>query len=144
MVPFQFCTPNIMWPARKRMFSKYEWKWKSTILLKSVNIYGWSYSRVLKSLAFTDRFSCFIGTFTLYKLWSQTWKFYIFYKGTSTLLDTCPDLLKECQDIEQENPDESCNKDTGETQKVLRKWSRGLFHHVRGGGHIDKWNPIYV
>jgi len=37
-----------------------------------------------------------------------------------------------------------CNKETGDKQKSLRKWSRGLFHFVRGGGHIDKWNPLYV
>lgn len=62
-----------------------------------------------------------------------------------------PKILEECQ--EDDDPEESgqmpkekerCNKDTGETQKVLRKWSRGLFHHVRGGGHIDKWNPLYL
>lgn len=38
---------------------------------------------------------------------------------------------------------EKCNKDTGDDQKVLRKWSRGLLHFVRGGGHIEKWSPLY-
>ncbi|KAK3707806.1 hypothetical protein QZH41_011972, partial [Actinostola sp. cb2023] len=36
-----------------------------------------------------------------------------------------------------------CNKDTGEKQKTLQKWSRGLLHYVRGGGHIDRWNPLF-
>lgn len=40
--------------------------------------------------------------------------------------------------------EEPCNKDTGDKQKSLRKWSRGLFHFVRGGGHIERWNPLYV
>ena len=37
----------------------------------------------------------------------------------------------------------TCNKDTGERQKSLRKWSRGILHFVRGGGHIEKWAPLY-
>ena len=36
-----------------------------------------------------------------------------------------------------------CNKDTGERQKSLRKWSRGIFHFVRGGGQKEKWAPLY-
>lgn len=42
---------------------------------------------------------------------------------------------------------EDCQEDESEDevlQEVLRKWSRGLFHHVRGGGHTGKWNPIYM
>ena len=42
-----------------------------------------------------------------------------------------------------ENHD-ACNKDTGEKQKSLQKWSRGLLHYVRSGGHIDRWNPLFV
>ena len=70
---------------------------------------------------------------------------YFLYEGTSNLLNQCgPKLLEDCQEDESEDEEENCNKDTGETQKVLRKWSRGLFHHVCGGGHIDKWNPLYM
>ena len=35
-----------------------------------------------------------------------------------------------------------CNKDTG-TRKRIQKWSRGHFFVVRGGGHIDMWQPLY-
>ena len=70
--------------------------------------------------------------------------FLTFFVGTSGLLNACPDLLKKCEDTQSENNGESCNKDTGKTQRVLLKWPRGLSHHVCGGGYIDKWNPIYV
>ncbi len=33
-----------------------------------------------------------------------------------------------------------CRKDTGN----LRKWSRGHQFVVRGGGHIDTWQPLYL
>ena len=35
-----------------------------------------------------------------------------------------------------------CNKDTG-TRKKLQKWTRGHLFIVRGGGHIDSWQPLY-
>ena len=35
-----------------------------------------------------------------------------------------------------------CNKDTG-TGKKLQKWKRGHLFIVRGGGHIDTWQPLY-
>ena len=38
-------------------------------------------------------------------------------------------ILQECES--DENGDAVCNKDTGESQKSLRKWSRGLLHFVR-------------
>ena len=34
-----------------------------------------------------------------------------------------------------------CRKDTG-LGKRLRKWSRGHQFVVRGGGHIDTWQPL--
>lgn len=39
---------------------------------------------------------------------------------------------------------DSCNKDTGDTQKSMHKWSRGLLHFVRGSGFIDSWSPLFV
>ena len=38
----------------------------------------------------------------------------------------------------------ACNKDTGAHQKCLQKWSRGLLHFVRGGGHIEYWSPLLL
>ena len=35
-----------------------------------------------------------------------------------------------------------CRKNTG-TGIRLRKWSRGHQFIVRGGGHIDAWQPLY-
>ena len=35
-----------------------------------------------------------------------------------------------------------CRKDTG-VGKRLRKWSRGHQFVIRGGGHIDTWQPLY-
>ena len=34
------------------------------------------------------------------------------------------------------------NKDTG-GKKILQHWIRGHFFIVRGGGHIDAWQPLY-
>ena len=38
--------------------------------------------------------------------------------------------------------DRLCRKDTGR-EKRLRKWSHGDQFSVRGGGHIDTWQPLY-
>ena len=42
------------------------------------------------------------------------------------------------------DPSESvpCHKETGSGSR-LRKWSRGHQFIVRGGGHIDTWQPLY-
>jgi len=57
--------------------------------------------------------------------------------GTLELIKGHPKLLENCtvQEI-------GCKKNTGEKSK-LRKWSRGHQFVVRGGGHIDDWQPIY-
>lgn len=36
-----------------------------------------------------------------------------------------------------------CRKDTGGRDK-LRKWSRGHQFVIRGGGHIDTWQTLYM
>ena len=38
--------------------------------------------------------------------------------------------------------DDTCNKDTGSVVK-LRRWSRGIFAIVRGGGHIEMFAPLF-
>ena len=35
-----------------------------------------------------------------------------------------------------------CNKNTG-AKRQLQKWTRGHFFVVRGGSHIDMWQPLY-
>lgn len=57
--------------------------------------------------------------------------------GTATLIHDHPNLLLESTHTEQ-----LCRKDTG-LGKRLRKWSRGHQFVVRGGGHIDTWQPLY-
>ncbi len=57
--------------------------------------------------------------------------------GTATLIQDHPSLLLESTSNEQ-----LCRKDTG-LGKRLRKWSRGHQFIVRGGGHIDSWQPLY-
>ena len=57
--------------------------------------------------------------------------------GTVTLIHDHPNLLLESTHTEQ-----LCRKDTG-LGKRLRKWSRGHQFVVRGGGHIDTWQPLY-
>ena len=60
--------------------------------------------------------------------------------GTSTLVSSHPELLDGSFD--DSVPREVCRKDTGQGKK-LRKWSRGHQFIVRGGGHIDSWQPLY-
>lgn len=62
--------------------------------------------------------------------------------GTAAFIASNKDLLKLDASIEAQTGD-VCNKDTGGNQKCLQKWSRGLLHFVRGGGHIDSWSPLY-
>ncbi|XP_074625879.1 uncharacterized protein LOC141884088 isoform X2 [Acropora palmata] len=63
-------------------------------------------------------------------------------QGTEMFISKYHSILQECES--DENGDAVCNKDTGESQKPQRKWSRGLLHFVRGGGHIERWCPLYV
>ena len=39
--------------------------------------------------------------------------------------------------------DTLCRKELGDRKMKLRKWSRGHQFIVRGGGHIDTWQPLY-
>ena len=60
--------------------------------------------------------------------------------GTAMLLEQHPDLIVN---FSVNRPEQRlCRKDTGESKK-LRKWSRGHQFIVRGGGHIDSWQPLY-
>ncbi len=60
--------------------------------------------------------------------------------GTSELIFKHPELIEGAV---LSNPTEpQCKKNTGLT-KTLRKWSRGHQFVVRGGGHIDIWQPLY-
>jgi hypothetical protein len=43
-----------------------------------------------------------------------------------------------------EGKSDTCNKDTGGKKTTLQKWSRGLHHFVRGGGIIEKFDPLFV
>ena len=66
----------------------------------------------------------------------------VFFSGTESFISEHNSILQECES--DANGDTGCNKETGESQKSLRKWSRGLLHFVRGGGHIERWCPLYV
>ena len=65
---------------------------------------------------------------------------FLHYTGTAMLLEQHPDLIVN---FTVDRPEQRlCRKDTGESKK-LRKWSRGHQFIVRGGGHIDSWQPLY-
>ena len=51
-------------------------------------------------------------------------------------------MLSSSLDQGAETSTMKCNKDTG-ARKQLRKWTRGHLFIVRGGGHIDMWQPLY-
>ena len=62
------------------------------------------------------------------------------FLGTSELIAAHPGIVK---DTHVEDPSEPlCRKDIGKKQR-LRKWSRGHQFVVRGGGHIDSWQPLF-
>ena len=67
---------------------------------------------------------------------------FFFFPGTESLISKHHSLLQECES--DENDDAVCNKDTGESQRSLRKWSCGILHFVRGRGHIERSFPLYV
>ena len=52
-------------------------------------------------------------------------------------------MQMEAKDVDTED-DDFCNKETGEKKATLQKWSRGLHHFVRGGGIIEKFDPLFV
>ncbi|XP_074632163.1 uncharacterized protein LOC141890549 [Acropora palmata] len=64
-------------------------------------------------------------------------------QGTETFISEHNSILQDCES-EEAADGVTCNKHTGENQKTLRKWSRGLLLFVRGGGHIERWSPLYV
>ena len=66
---------------------------------------------------------------------------FLHYTGTAMLLEQHPDLIVN---FSVDCPEQRlCRKDTGGSKK-LRKWSRGHQFIVRGGGHIDSWQPLYT
>ena len=58
--------------------------------------------------------------------------------GITPLIEDYPELLDGVVLVE----DTLCRKDTGK-RKQLRHWSRRHQFIVRGGGHIDAWQPLY-
>lgn len=65
-------------------------------------------------------------------------EYYCHDQGIDKLLQEHPDLMGAAVLTE----DILCKKNTG-NPKRLRKWSRGHQFIVRGGGHIDTWQPLY-
>ena len=63
--------------------------------------------------------------------------------GVTTVLQTHPGLSSAVDHTDEDEATKtSCNKDTG-GKKTLQKWTRGHLFVVRGGGHIDTWQPLY-
>ena len=60
--------------------------------------------------------------------------------GTDQLLLDHPDIV-DLSSVE-DNSEPLCRKDTGKSKK-LRRWSRGHQFIVRGGGHIETWQPLF-
>lgn len=60
--------------------------------------------------------------------------------GISDLIHEHPQLVQGSVYSDPKAP--VCRKNIGKS-KSLRKWSRGHQFVVRGGGHIDTWQPLY-
>ena len=61
--------------------------------------------------------------------------------GTSNMINKFS-LLSSQLDNEDQSAMPACNKDTG-GKKQLQRWTRGHLFIVRGGGHIESWQPLY-
>ena len=66
-------------------------------------------------------------------------------QGTSAVIRKYPQLSADLDDGEEQTTRPLCNKETGGKKK--KTFSGGLvdtfFFLVRGGGHIDAWQPLY-
>ena len=60
--------------------------------------------------------------------------------GIASLIQEHPALASGTIDEDEEVT--VCHKNIGQGSR-LRKWSRGHQFVVRGGGHIDTWQPLY-
>ena len=60
--------------------------------------------------------------------------------GTIDLITSHPTIASDAHLIDPGQP--LCRKNIGKKRK-LRKWSRGHQFIVRGGGHIDAWQPLF-
>ena len=60
--------------------------------------------------------------------------------GTATLIESHPELLQNA--VYSDESETICRKNIGQAKK-LRKWSRGHQFVIRGGGHIDAFQPLY-
>ena len=60
--------------------------------------------------------------------------------GIASLIQEHPALASGTIDEDEEVT--ICHKNIGQGSR-LRKWSRGHQFVVRGGGHIDTWQPLY-
>ena len=58
--------------------------------------------------------------------------------GTLKMLSNHPSLS-----LNEEMDGVLCRKELGDRKTKLKKWSRGHHFVVRGGGHIDTWQPLY-
>ena len=65
----------------------------------------------------------------------------MYISGTTDIIDKFPKMSADLDD-EDSSSKPSCNKETGE-KKCIQRWTRGHFFVVRGGGHIDTWQPLY-
>ena len=62
--------------------------------------------------------------------------------GVASFIDSYSELSHSLDQNGEDTEKPTCNKDTG-SKKQLMKWTRGRLFVVRGGGHIDMWQPLY-
>ena len=67
-------------------------------------------------------------------------RFHLHCTGTADLINSHPDIVAVSE--MEDSQTELCQKDTGSAYK-LRRWSRGHQFIVRGGGHIEFWQPLF-
>lgn len=61
------------------------------------------------------------------------------HAGTIDLITSHPSIAS---DAHTDPGQPLCRKNIGKKRK-LRKWSRGHQFIIRGGGHIDAWQPLF-
>lgn len=84
--------------------------------------------------------NCFSLLLQIFEICS--YKYFFTVSGNTGFIESEHNALTAVLEDCLEPDPTTCNKETGGKQR-LQKWSRGHLFIVRGGGIIDKWNPLF-
>ena len=66
------------------------------------------------------------------------------FPGTDTSIKTFVDFASAIDETDENVATRTtCNKNIGQRNSTLQRWTRGTWFCVSGGGHIERWQPLY-